>query len=94
MRKIVVSDYVVDGSTYEVKRSLITILFHPERKLDAYGALKANKIAEKIDAAADEVLLEDAEYEQLIEGLKVTTGYVRTDIPFIERVLNAPEVKV
>lgn len=94
MRKIVVSDYIVEGNTYEVKRSLIVVLFHPDRKLDAFDTLKAQKIAQKIEAAPESVLLEESEYEQLLEGIKVTRGFTRNDVELIERVLNAPEVNL
>lgn len=97
MKKINVEDYIVDpgiGTKYEVKRSLITVLFHPELKLDAYTALKANKVAEKIESAQGVVLLEDAEYDMIKRGLDVTTSYTRTDVEFIKRVLEAEDVKV
>ncbi len=94
MRKIVVTDYPADGATYEVKRSLVVVLFHPDRKLDAFDTLKAQKIAEKIEAATESVLLEEAEYAQLLEGIKVTRGFTRNDVELIERVLNAPEVTI
>lgn len=92
MKKLVVSNYPSGDQTYDVKRSLVTLLFHPELKLDAYDTLKAQKLADKIDAAEDVVLLEDAEYERVRAGLEVTRGFSQHDVPLIQRILDAETV--
>lgn len=95
MKRINVEDYPVeDGLKYEVKRSIVTVLFHPELKLGAYDTLKANKVAEKVERAEGTVLLEDAEYELIKRGLDVTTSFSRNDVTFIKRILEAEDVSV
>jgi hypothetical protein len=99
MRKYDVSEYEVtmeNGQTvpYRVKDSAVTILFNPDRKLNAVELLRTNKLAGRITAANGHVLLEEADYEELKKACETVRGYGREDVEFVRRILEAPEINV
>lgn len=104
MRKLAVSDYAVkarnqDGAIvdapYNVKESLVTILFHPALKLEARELLRRDKLANKIlDCKDGMVLLEEAEWQKLETAVNTISGYSRADIELVRRVLEAEQVEV
>ena len=98
MRKLDITDYVVDADgqevMYQVKKSIVAILFHPDLKLTAYQLLETNKLAEKISKGDDSVLLEEAEWSTLKKAIDTVKGYSMNDVEFVERVLDCPEVNV
>ena len=104
MRKISFENYNVTVQTpegvkrevpYEVKDSIVGLLFHPDLKLDGMGLLKQNELAGKILHSEDpEILFEEAEYQQIKRAINVVTGYGRNEVELVRRVLEAPEVEV
>jgi hypothetical protein len=99
MRKFDVTEYTVtmdNGQTlpYRVKDSAVTILFNPDRKLNAVDLLRTNRLAERIMAANGSVLLEEAEYGELKSACETLRGYGKEDVEFVRRVLDAPQVNV
>lgn len=102
MKKIDIRPYSVtvvrtDGTKedvpYQVKESLIEILFNRELKLNGVGVIKQNLLAEKILASGtDELLLEDEEYERVTRALSLVEGLGKNDVEFAKRVINATSV--
>lgn len=80
---------------YDVRGSLIEILFAPELGLKALEVLARDDLARKIRDWPDEtLLLEDAEYEKVKSAIENVTGLGRDEIELIRRVLNASKVEV
>jgi hypothetical protein len=99
MRKFDVTEYTItmdNGQTlpYRVKDSAVTILFNPDRKLNAVELLKTNTLAERIMGAEGHVLLEEADYAELKKACETVRGYGKEDVEFVRRVLEAPQVNV
>jgi len=109
MRKLDISDYTVKSrqqdketgeikvvdAPYPVKATLIGILFHPSLQLEAREALERDRLANKINDCKDGfVLLEDAEYDKLVQAVNTVKGFSRNDVEFIKRVLEAETAKV
>ena len=99
MRKFDVSEYEVtiengQSMPYRVKDSAVTILFNPDRKLNAIELLRTNKLAERIMAAEGHVLLEEADYADLKKACETVRGYGKEDVEFVRRILEAPEINV
>ena len=78
----------------KVKDNIMQILFHPELKLAGRDLIKQNKLADKIEAAGDEIILETDEYSKLTKAFDVTTGMGRGLVELCERVYDAPTVEV
>ncbi len=80
---------------YEVKDSIVGLLFHPELKLGGMELLKQNELAGKILNSEDpDVLLEEAEYEQIKRAINVVKGFGRNEVELVRRILEAPKVEV
>jgi hypothetical protein len=80
---------------YDVRNTLIEVLFSPELRLSAMDALERDSLARKIkDCPTNTLLLEEAEWQKIKQGLESLHGFGRNDIEFIRRVINAPEVAV
>lgn len=96
MRKIDLRGYPVDGTQelYAVKGSIVEALYAPALKLSARGILDNDRVAQKINAASDEVLLEEADYEKVKAAFETITGYTRNDLELVKRILNAEKVEV
>ena len=99
MRKIDLTDYIVEVEggkqiPYHVKDSIDVALFHPDLKLNSYGLMQNNKVAQKIKSAHDSILLEETEYQNLRKSVESINGFLKQDIEFVRRVLEAPEVQV
>jgi hypothetical protein len=103
MKKIDISNYEIPVDTsdgvkkvpYDVRKSVIGLLFHPEQRLNSVELFENNKIATKIDNCEDDsILLEDAEYARLKKAIETIRGYSRDDIEFVGRILNAETVEV
>lgn len=103
MRKIDLSPYdfvgrnevgEVASSVFDVKESLLAILFQPALQLNGVEVLKRDKLAQKIDVADGCVLLEDADY-RIVEGaINKFKGFTRVHVEFVRRVVDAEEVSV
>lgn len=103
MRKINLIDYNVDvpqedgtvkALPYHVKDSLTGILFHPDLKLAAMGLMEHKKIADKIEAATNEILLEDAEFDKLKNSLDKIKGFGKADVELVNRILTSETIEV
>lgn len=103
MKKINLKDYEVEvrtptgtnGVNYEVKTSIIGLLFQPELKLGGVELLKQNQLAEKIlQHQEPEILLEDAEYNKIKQAINLVKGFGKNDVELVRRVLEAEDVSV
>jgi len=101
MRKLDLTNYQVlnprtgkQDLPYDCGRSLISLLFNPDLKLDAEELLKTDDLARKIRDAGEFVLLEGAEYEMAVKAISAYQGYGENDVLFVRRVLTAAEVEV
>lgn len=96
MRKIDLSDYAVEGNTFQVRPSLVSVLFN-QPKLDPREILRRDELARSIEECANEsILIEEADYKKIIEGVNATdmSPFGRAVVPFLQRVLDAPKIEV
>ena len=77
---------------FDMKKSIAGILFIPDLHLDIRDAIENDRIARKVEAAGDEVVLEEAEYAKLTNAMDHFKGYSRKDLEFISRIRDAPEI--
>lgn len=101
MRKLDLSNYETkqkvrggDGqiieveATYNVKDSVINVMFLPALQLMGATLVKQNLLAMKIEQAKDEVMLEEEEYERLKKAVEAYPAQGRMDVEFVDRILN------
>lgn len=104
MRKLDISDYTMrlrnesgdlEDHPYDVKDSLIELLFGRDLQLTGVQLIERDKTAQKIAASPDgHVLLEDAEWAMLSVATEVVRGLGRNDVELIKRIVSAEEVEV
>lgn len=105
MRRIDLSNYmekVTDADSgkdvelpYPVKDNMIELLLSRQLGLSAREALERDILARKIRGCSNgSILLEQADYQKLVDAADTITGWARTDIQFLKRILEAPEVEV
>lgn len=99
MRKIDLTPYTVDvpGAdqpvTVNVKDNVVGLLYGDGR-LTGLELLKRHTLAEKVNAAGDEVLLEEADYDVIQKQVTSSGVFSRAFVEFVRRVLEAPSVDV
>lgn len=102
-RKIDLSPYTLDAknpetgenAVYEVRRTLLMLLFHPDLKLNAIQVLEQNELAEKIrKEETDTLLVSPEDYGKMWAAVQAGKGYSENDVRFIKRIKDAPEVTV
>jgi len=104
MRQINLENYRVkvrdpqgnDGEVlYDVRNSMIEVLFSRDLQLSAREALNRDDLARKIrDSSDGSILLEEGEYSKLEKAVDTIKGFGRADVEFVRRILNAPQVEV
>ncbi len=100
MRQINIEPYKVNINPeeqidYDVRGSLLEILFHPDLLLGAKDILNRDTLARKIEAWPDfNLLLEEEEYKKVVAGVNALKGLTRRDVEFARRVIDAPPVEV
>jgi len=98
-QKVVVKDkegeHIQDvTSPFNVKDSVVNIMFMPGLGLKGAELIKQNILAVKIEQAEDEVMLEEAEYERIVTAANNYTAISRADVEFIDRILNqTPQIE-
>lgn len=93
--KVLLSNGERKEISYNVKDSMVNILFTPELKLSGREVLQVNKLATKIeDCEEDEIILETVDYEKLSRAVDTFRGFGKNDVEFISRVLEAKDVEV
>lgn len=103
MKKIKLENYNISGINekgklvelpYDVKSSIISVIFHPNLKLDGRQLLLRGKLSDKIEKSNGELLLEDADYEIVKSAFELVTGFGKNDLELVSRVLEAETVEV
>lgn len=110
MRKLDLKDYTVKAKVpdrmnpgreveaefpFHMKDSVINILFIPQLRLNSVGLVKANVLGQKILACeGDEILLEDAEWQQLSTAIQAAQGFGKMEVEFVMRINDAEVVEV
>jgi len=80
---------------YPVKDSMIEVLLSKELGLSAREALERDVLARRIKDCSDgTILIEEGDYKKLVAAIDIITGWGRTDIEFLKRIIEAPEVEV
>ena len=80
---------------FNVKDSILNILFLPSLKLAGAALVKQNVLAIKIEQSEDTVLLSEEEYQKVLMAANIYTAQGRSDVELIDRILNqTPEVEV
>lgn len=104
MRRIDLSNYTVtlrkeDGEStdlpYQMKDSTIEVLFARELQLSGRELLARDDLARKIrDCPDGSILLEEQEWNKLVQAVTTVTGLSQQDVQLVRRILEAPEVEV
>jgi hypothetical protein len=103
MRKVDLSPYQVQvrdaagqekEEDYDVPGSLRTVLLHPQLQLTSDALLAHFDVVQKIEASDGTLLLEEAEYQIVMQALAQIRGFQGNDVPFVRRLKEAPEVEV
>jgi hypothetical protein len=89
-----VASEIAKANIYDVKASMIEVLFHQELDLRGEGLLQRDDLARKIRNANGKVLLEEVEWIDLKNAVNTAPGLNRHDVPFMRLVTNAPAVEV
>lgn len=80
---------------YDVKGSLIGLLFTRDLQLTAKDLLERDPLGRKIaDAQTPTILLEESEYMILKKAIDTFKGYTRNEVELVKRVLEAKTVAV
>jgi hypothetical protein len=78
---------------YNVRDSMIQALFSPDLKLNARELLDRDDLARKIrNCPEDCILLEEEEFNKLVQAINSIKGYVSSDVGFVRRVLGSEKV--
>ena len=109
MRKLNLKDYTVKDKVpdrlnlgqeidievlYRVKDSVINLLFTRELGLNGAELVRANMLAQKIEACENEALLEEAEWQRLTMAVETFKGFGKHDVELVTRINGAEEVEV
>lgn len=80
---------------YDVKSSLIEILFSQDLDLHANEIMERENLARKIhDCSDSKVLLEEEEWIHCRQAIDVVPNLGRQEVDFIHRIKDAPKVEV
>jgi hypothetical protein len=89
-----VASEIAKANIYDVKASVIEVLFHQELDLRGEALLQRDDLARKIRNANGKVLLEEVEWIDLKNAVNTAPVLNRHDVPFMRLVTNAPAVEV
>ena len=101
MRKLGLSNYVfnmpdqkgiLQFMTYDFKKSLEGMLPHQNLGLNGPDLMRAMEVVGKVQKAKDEILLNDDDYELIINTLKKFRGFTKNDHEFLKRIYDCPTV--
>jgi hypothetical protein len=98
MRKISLDPYNIVVEEKEVpflvKESIYNALYHPDLRLSAKDLLDNDRLAQKIKACGNVALLEEEEYQRVLQAFNTIKGFGSNDVELVRRVLEASEVEV
>jgi len=91
----VLKDENGEPQMFDVRSSLVNVLFHPNLKLGAVEILERDELRKDIqNEETDTLLVTPEDWEKLRAGVECIEGFGQNDVGFIRRVLEAPEVTV
>jgi len=76
---------------YEVRTTIINLLTHPQLGLNGPDLLEVAPLVRKIEKASADVILTNEEYQEIVRVLKTFKGFIKNDIPMLERIYNCPD---
>jgi len=80
---------------YQVKTSLLNLMFIPDLQLNGAELVKQNVLAMKLETCKeDEILLEDEEYNRIKRAIDTFKGFGRNDVELVTRINEAEVVEV
>ena len=79
---------------YNMKQATVNMLFNPSNKLAVRDLIEHDRIARMVEAAGDDILLEETEYAQIKDAVQTFTGWFRNDLEFVHRVMDAEKITV
>ena len=79
---------------YDVKGSLVSILFMPGNNVNARESFKRQVLANQIETANGSVLLEEADWQKLVDAAEKLENVGRNDVEFMHRILDASQVEI
>jgi len=110
MRKLNLKDYTVKVDVpdqvnpgkliktefpYQVKDSILNLMFIPALQLNGAELVKQNVLAMKLEQCKeDEILLEDEEYNRIKRAIDTFKGFGRNDVELVTRINKAEVVEV
>jgi hypothetical protein len=91
MRKINLVPYSVGSNPYDVRGSIINLLF--AHGLGPEDLIAHNDLAMKIESAEDSILVDENEYSRIKFCLEsFPQGFNRNDLEFVTRIIDAEEI--
>lgn len=78
--------------TYQFQDNLVSIMLHPKSNYSGPEAYACSPLVKKIRSAADEVILYEREYQEIISTFKIFRGFCANDIEFLERIYLCPVI--
>lgn len=104
MRRIDLTNYTVclrndkgewTDLPYEVKDSMIELIFSRDLRLSGRELLIRDTLAHKISDCSDgSILLEEDEWNKFVTAIETIQGLGRPDVELTHRILEAPRIKV
>ena len=80
---------------YNVRDSILNLMFQRELQLTGAELVKQNMLAIKIESCVkDVILLENEEYSRIKRAIDTFKGFARSDVEFVSRINDAEEVAV
>lgn len=86
---------------YKFKNTLTGLLLHPSLGLNGDALLRANEVVEKIEKNESddgtgfmEVLLDEEDYQIIVDTCKKFRGFSNNDVRFVKRIYNCPQVDI
>jgi hypothetical protein len=78
---------------YNVKDSIVNVLFLPALQLKGADLVRQNILATKIEQCKeDDITLEEAEYEKVKAAIEAYPAQSRVDVELVDRILNQTPV--
>jgi len=93
MKRINILNYMVQKGEeqipYQIKASMRAMLFNPSLQLNDDGLIRNFEIWNKIKDQENDLFLEDADYNVVLQALKAIRGFNENDLEFVQRIRNA-----
>ena len=96
MRKLDLTGYVLKGiqGEYNVKDNVVAVIFNRQLQLNAKEAYERGKLADKIEEAKNEILLEEGDFEIIKQAFNKFRGFGLADRELCRRVIECKKIEV